>query len=386
VSGAPNAAVMGGGGAAPPPAAAATQRQAVKTAEAGGAPRKGKPQEKMAQELRSAEGATTAATERSQPSSGGTAAKPPPSPPKKGAEAAKAGRKSPPTAWEAADLEELRPYQLRAALREAGISPMETDGSEAAMRARLRLHAKERGSSRTGSSPTSSPVGRQTAPPPTTNAKASQNAVAEASGKLAETASSPGSRTGKLSAHQQAMQIAAAKDQVQKKQSAAVSASAEYFFAQAVLLHRKFEEIEERSGTSTLSYFDVAQLTGELGRQMPDEELAATLAKLDPQRTGVIHFADFEDWWKGWVQGAGSGGVATKGAREGSSEGAAVTGVGLVSSEGSRPRAGGGRAGGGGGGVVKAGLGGALAMQLAADKLADAAEAERAIATAGSRA
>ena len=45
----------------------------------------------------------------------------------------------------------------------------------------------------------------------------------------------------------------------------------------------------------------------------------------------------------------------------------------------------GGAPGGGGGGVVKAGLGGALAMQLAADKLADAAEAERAIATAGSR-
>ena len=316
-------------------------------------------------------------------------------------------------------LSNMRPFQLRAALRAAGVSPMETDGSQSSMVERLlRCQKLADGTLATAaeqrddvhelqksSSAADEALNSAAATTTDDDDDDDDDAGNEKNDIKTEVESPPTPST--MSPHQKAMNVAAQKDAAAKVQEVAVEASAEYFFEQAMRLHREFAKIEARSGVAALSYFEVAQLFIELGLKLPEEELAETLGRLDPSRTGVrlacsgrasvqlasfvcpahvsdipcplagalspptgaVSFADFEDWWKAYVRGGGNGG---------GSGGASSNGT----TNGTKTKAGAAIAVNKKGGGKKVSLGGALALELAADAAAAAAQAADAVAAA----
>ena len=114
----------------------------------------------------------------------------------------------------------------------------------------------------------------------------------------------------------------------------------------------------------------MAALLGELGVDLPEEDLADTLGRLDPQRTGGVSFGDFEDWWKSWTRKQAAGSANGSGLSQTSSSTSssmAKKNLGGKSEVRGQRR-----------GPVKASLGGGLALVLAADASIEAAKATEA--------
>jgi hypothetical protein len=84
-----------------------------------------------------------------------------------------------------------------------------------------------------------------------------------------------------------------------------LQARAAYFFEQACVLHQQFEQLRAQKtknggggGEPTLDYFEVSQLSRLCGLQLDPAAMSRALEDMDPDRTGVVSFADFEAWWK----------------------------------------------------------------------------------------